>query len=192
MSRRLIFTIIQIKNTNMQKEIKEVWYPIYGYEGYYEISINGKVRSLERIIKLKKGTRKLPAKIIKPRINNCGYKEVRLSKYGIINTRFVHVLLGEVFIPNPYKKPEINHLNGLKTDNRIDNLEWCTHAENMQHAYANKLIKHVTKKIIDNCTGAEFESTKEAAKVYNIKLNTLRCYLNGGIKTNPTCLKYAA
>ncbi len=170
--------------------INEIWKPIYGYENYYEISESGIVRSIPRIIKLKKGTRKVLGKIIEPRLNNCGYLEIRISKYCIVKSTFIHVLLAEAFIPNPGQKKEVNHLNGIKTDNRLENLEWCTHKENMQHASKMGLLVKMTRPVINNCTGQIFDSSKDAAKVYDIKHNTLRNYLSGNIKKNPTCLEY--
>lgn len=172
-----------------QMEIQE-WRPIYGYEGYYEISNTGIIRSIPRKIKLKKGIRKVKACVIKPRINNCGYVEVRLSKYSIVLSTFIHVLLAETFIPNPDKKKEVNHKNGIKSDNNLSNLEWCSHAENMQHAYDTGLLKRMTKPVFDKCTGQEFSSIREAALYFNINQHTLKGYLNGTIKQNPTCLQY--
>ena len=168
----------------------EIWMSVRDYEGFYEISQSGVVRSVERLISTPRGYRKAPQRIITSRKNNSGYLEVRLSKDGICKTKFIHVLLASSFIPNPLNKKEVNHINGVKEDNRIENLEWVTHAENIQHAYQLKLIQKKAKPVIDTCTGKEYSSTKEAALEYNINHYTLKNYLSGHIKTNPTCLQY--
>lgn len=168
----------------------EIWKPVKGYENYYEISNTEIVRSKERIINLKKGTRKVKGREIKPRLNNCGYFEIRLSKNGIVHSTFIHVLLAQAFIPNPENKKEVNHKNGIKTSNQLENLEWCTHKENMQHASKTGLLVKMSKPIIDTCTGQKFKNLKEACKVYAINYNTMRNRLTGNIKKNPTCLEY--
>ncbi len=166
--------------------------PIAGYENYYEINIDGIVKSVSRTIKLKKGSRKINSKILSTRLNNCGYEEVRLSMDNITTTKFVHRLLAEAFIPNPDQKKEINHKDGNTQNNSIGNLEWVTHSENMLHAYKFGLIKNKAKPVIDICTGQKFSSTKEASLCLGINQSTLKSYLNGAIKNNSTCLQYAA
>lgn len=171
-------------------EEKIIWKPVKGFEGLYELSETGIVRSLQR--KVQQGTRTIKPQQLKPRINNCGYLNVRLSKEGRKVIKYLHVLLAEAFIPNPDYKKEVNHKDGNKLNNDLDNLEWMTHAENVQHAYDKGLIILKTKPVIDTCTGKIFISVKVAAIVYNIKYGTLRNYLSGNIKNNKTSLQYAA
>ncbi len=162
-----------------------LWVPVVGFEGFYIVNRDGVIKSLHK---------RYFNKIMPQRIDRGGYWTVKLNKKGKYGTQFVHRILAKRFIPNPLNKCCVNHINGIKTDYSLPNLEWSTPAENMQHAYKNNLISTaiISKKVIDMCTGKEYESIKEAAKVLNIKYGTCRNYLNGNIKTNKTCLKYAA
>ncbi len=130
-------------------------------------------------------------KIITPKIQR-EYVSIVLHKHGVSKTYFVHGLLAKTFISNPDNKPEINHKNGIKTDNRIANLEWCTHQENMQHAFRTGLInpENRCKPIVDICTGKVYKSgIKDVAMKYSITPSACKSYLNGNRK-NPTCLRY--
>ncbi|MBK9318898.1 MAG: HNH endonuclease [Bacteroidetes bacterium] len=102
---------------------------IPGYEGYYEIDRTGNVRSIKRVIKTENCIRTINSKSIRPRCNNSGYLEIRLSKNGKTKTKFIHRLLAMTYIKNTDNKPEVNHINGVKMDNRLDNLEWVTKSE---------------------------------------------------------------
>ena len=109
---------------------KEIWKPIKGYEGGYEISNLGRIKSL-------KGGHK----ILKQFKQNSGYDLIDISKKGEGFTITVHRLVAKHFIQNPDNKPCVNHINGDKCDNSVDNLEWCTHKENYDHAVSSNLVK---------------------------------------------------
>jgi hypothetical protein len=115
-----------------KKMIREEWRSIRGYEGMYEISNLGRVKSLPRKY-VKGGIRK---KVI------CkGYELVGLWKGEENYNAKVHRLVAEAFLPNPDNKPFVNHIDGNKRNNRIDNLEWCTPKENVAHATQTGLFK---------------------------------------------------
>lgn len=105
----------------------ENWADVLEYEGVYEVSDQGRVRRVES------GQIRVPGK------RREGYLIVNLSKEGKTTTKIIHRLVAQAFIPNSYDKPEVNHKNGIKTDNRADNLEWATIAENAIHAFENGL-----------------------------------------------------
>lgn len=104
----------------MKKE-QELWVDAVGYEGLYKVSTFGNVFSL------------ITNKIRKLQIHPDGYVQVELNKKGIYHMWKVHRLVAVNFIPNPDNKPEVNHKDRDKTNNRVSNLEWCTHEENKHH-----------------------------------------------------------
>ena len=121
-------------NLNLES-MKEIWKDIPGYEGYYQVSNLGNIKSLDRVID-RNGGRPLPlkSKPIKIRLDKNGYRITGLRKEGRSTTGRIGRLVGMAFIPNPENKPEINHIDGVKTNDCIDNLEWVTSHENHIHA----------------------------------------------------------
>lgn len=114
----------------------EVWKDISGYEGLYQVSSFGKVRSLDRFVRGNRDNlRKQKGITLKPSLSNRGYHLVSLCKGGKSETCRVHRLVMQAFSEPVVGKDHINHKNGIKTDNRIENLEWCTPQENSVHAY---------------------------------------------------------
>jgi hypothetical protein len=111
----------------------EIWKDIQGYEGIYQISNLGRIKSLHRDY--------TNGRILNPAKNNRGYLRLGLSGNGKVRYDSVHRLVAETFIPNPKNLPEVNHIDGNKLNNRVENLEWVTKGENQAHAYKTGLRK---------------------------------------------------
>ena len=113
--------------------MSEQWKDIKGYEGIYQVSTLGRVKRLAGVIETERGPRRLPERY-KKAVMIAGYLYYSLYINDIEERCAAHRLVASAFIPNPESKPHVNHLNGIKADNRVENLEWCTCSENMQHA----------------------------------------------------------
>lgn len=139
----------------------EIWKAIKGFEEQYEVSNIGNIRSIDRVVKhyIEGVTRKYKGTSKNIRLNDKGYFRCNLKKDGKRFDFTMHRLVAEAFIPNEENKPVVNHKNGIKTDNRVENLEWCTTSENVIHATKNRLIK---TKLTD----------KEALEIFNSLLST--------------------
>jgi hypothetical protein len=119
-----------------------IWKDIKEYLGYYEVSNTGLVRRKKNATIYKDGrVAYFSETILKPSLNKKGYQKVYLSIKSKKITRSVHRLVAETFIENLENKETVNHKNLIKTDNRVENLEWMTNKENMQHAFANGVFK---------------------------------------------------
>ena len=111
----------------------DTWKLIDGLDNFYAISINGEIKSLDRIVHCKNGTiRPREGKKIKTRVNRYGYEQIALGKER--KNFLVHRIVAQAFIPNNLNKPCVNHINGIKTDNFVKNIEWCTYWENDNHS----------------------------------------------------------
>ena len=162
----------------------EIWLPIEGYENLYEVSNLGRVRRLESVVNCKNGvTKKFPGKILKPGTNR-GYLLVTLYKNGIHRNYYLHRLVATAFIPNPDKKPQVNHLSEDKLNNSVENLEWCSAKENTNYGTRNKRISEKRKKAI-YCQELDeiFSSAGDAAEQLGLKRSNIGCALCGRSKT---------
>lgn len=127
---------------------EEIWAPVKGYEGLYQVSTFGRIFSHQ---KRTRGTCH-NGKFLRGGLSSSypyfwAIRESRRQKV------FIHRAVGVAFILNPLNKPNINHKNGIRSDNQVNNLEWCTQAENIQHAYATGLMHHSTSLLIkENCS----------------------------------------
>lgn len=161
------------------------WKSIKGYEELYEINTQGIIRSLHK---------RNYHQVISSRISRSGYYTVRLSKNGKTSTYSLHRLLALTFIGNPLNKPVVNHKNGNILDNSIGNLEFLTHAENIQHAYDNNLIKKENlskaKKVIDTCSNIIYPSIAAAQKLTRYSYSHFKRLVHG-LALNNTCFKLA-
>lgn len=129
----------------MTMKIKtEIWRPILNYEGYYEVSSFGRVRSVDRIVQNGKWTKPVRGRILKLN-NNDGYMYCCLCKDGKTKQHKVHRLVAQAFIPNPDNLPYINHKNEDKGDNRVENLEWCTKWYNEHYGNFSQKISSIKR-----------------------------------------------
>lgn len=167
--------------------MEEIWKDVVGYEGYYQVSNLGRIKSLERRINSSVGTRVVKPQYKKYFINDKGYYTVNLSLKGKNKTISVHRIVSKAFIPNPENKPAVNHKDMNKLNNSLENLEWVTYQENTNHALenhslghnlfkyhnTNNAIKRGIKKI--RCVELDkvFDSAVEACKQLNLNTPTL-------------------
>lgn len=121
--------------------MQEIWENIKGYEGIYQVSNLGNIKSVNHYV-MNNGIKQLrKGNVLKKNINVWGYEGVVLYKNGIGKRHTVHRLVANAFINNPDNKKEINHIDGNKLNNCVSNLEWCTRSENMKHSYRTGLEK---------------------------------------------------
>lgn len=164
--------------------MQEAWKDVKGYEGLYQVSNLGRVKSLSRKVPHLSGYRTIPMRIVKTHISSTtGYKMVHLHKDGTYKLRLVHRIVAEIFIPNPHKLPYINHKNEIKTDNRVDNLEWCTPNYNIEYSHIReKSIEKISMPIeqydYDGNLIATYKSIAEAGRILNVVPSSIRlcCY----------------
>ena len=151
--------------------IKEVWRDIPEFEGYYQVSNLGRVKSLIGWNGRKYINRE---RIIKPTLTSTGYYKVDLKKNGKRKVYKLHRAIAQAFIPNPERKPFINHIDGNPLNNDIANLEWCTNQENIRHGYKLGLIPS-TKEHHDDFVHryAEGKTIREIAEEYGVSCSAV-------------------
>jgi hypothetical protein len=158
---------------------KEIWRPVAEYEGYYEVSNMGRVKSLPVTVEINAGYFKVKKeRILKDQCNGRGYRTLGLSKKGIVRGFTVHRMVATAFIPNPDNYPFINHIDGDRANNHVSNLEWCTPLMNMRHAH----LVTKTMKRPPVLTGADNARSRAV----------LKCLPDGTVIQKYDCLTAAA
>lgn len=172
----------------------EVWKDIPNYEGIYQVSTLGRVRSLTRDVW--HGTFSYTRKgVIMSTFNTTDYDSLTLHKDGIRKIYTVHRLVAMTFLPNPDNLPDVNHKDGNKLNNRLDNLEWCTASDNVKHAIRTGLIslaqiRENGRKSIDvvairiKCedTGELFESISDVSRKLGVR--SIKFQIDNGVRTH--------
>jgi len=164
----------------------EIWKDIPDYEGLYQASNLGNIKSLKKNI------------ILRQNGDNYGYMQVILYNGETRKTGKVHRLVGKAFIENPENKPQINHKDGNKKNNHVSNLEWLTNRENKKHAIDTGLtvmspktreaqIASIGKVILDTATGIYYEKVKDAASIYGVNPSTIRRWISTGYNNLVKC-----
>lgn len=165
--------------------MEEIWKDIKDYVGVYQVSNFGRVKSLPRIRNHGKyGQHLVKEKILNPYVGKLGYCSCTMRLSGIRKTHHekVHRLVALHFIPNPLNLSEINHINGDKTNNHVDNLEWCTRSHNLKHAYKiglreNKIGVNACNVKLTESQVLEIRNSNlrriELAQKYNVSKSTI-------------------
>ena len=161
----------------MENLFNEIWKPVKGFEGLYEVSNMGNVRSVDRYVMNGNRYCFLKGKPRKPYTNSKGYLITNLSKNGQVKTYFVHRLVAEAFIPNPNDLPFIDHINTIRDDNRVENLKWCSYKENSNNPLT---IEHIISRknksvyyIDEQGKRISFKSMTEAARKIGCSSSTI-------------------
>ena len=176
------------KTVDTINEQIEQFLSVVGYEGIYEVSSFGRVRVLPRTWKSGiNTTQSRPGKILSQSSNTDGYKCVTLIKNGKTKGFKVHRLVAIAFITCKDSTLEVNHIDGDKAYNSLENLEWCSHTENMLHARKEGLWKlpkrgnesKLSRKVVNTVSGEVYGCVADAGKAIGVKRSTLTNWLNG-------------
>ena len=164
--------------------LNEIWKPVKGYEGFYEVSNFGRVKSLFREIDAKSKARtpckrKIKERILKNGKDGHGYPHVNLVKNGVKKFVAIHRMVAEAFIPKVKGKNYVNHIDSDYTNNSVDNLEWCTSSENIIHGwrFGKRVAVNRTPVTMFTLNGEHvknFESVAEASRYTGICENGIR------------------
>lgn len=185
--------MVTFENLSLNNINGEMWASVNGYEGVYEISNMGRIKSLDRT--WMQGGRCKEEHIMRQSFMK-NYLSITLCKDGDERTTKIHRLVAKAFIANPTNKKQVNHKNGNKLDNRSVNLEWNTPTENIRHAFEMGLIRGrlggenpKAKLVLDMQTGIYYDAMSEAAKAKGYQYKWLSEQLNKN--NNKTGLVYA-
>lgn len=165
---------------------QETWRDIAGFEGHYQASSIGRVRSVTRYVEIRDGRRRLiKGRILRPAKGPNGYLHFQASVSAKATTLSVHRAVAAAFVPNPLGLPLVNHVNGVKSDNRPENLEWCTSPTNIAHALDTGLradfgeFSHYSKLTIDDvkqikALRAQGMSYSKLASKFSVSVSNIR------------------
>lgn len=154
--------------------MEEIWREAYRHEGYFEVSSLGNIRNC------------ITKNLRKPHIGTTGYNNIVLASPTRKKNEKIHRLVAQAFIPNPENKPFVNHLNGIRTDNRVENLEWCTPRENVRHGFIRNNKKLIPEQVIVNMRADSFKMTrKELAVKYKQPLGNVDLIINNAVMYDP-------
>lgn len=156
--------------------MEEIWKDISGYEGYYRVSNFGRVYSVPRLNSLgnRCGGKYLSIRKIGCKKGQKPYYQVCLCMLGVNTNVKLHRLVAEAFIPNPYNKEEVNHIDGDKSNNNVSNLEWVTHKENCLHSH-----KYLERNVSTGVNhGRNVLSEQDVEQIYNRIKNLKRSQFN--------------
>lgn len=188
--------VMQLEVENLDES--EEWRPIAGYEGEYDVSNYGRVRSRGFVQEAVDGRRIL----MKPRLltqqkTKDGYMRVEISRQGKQKRFAVHRLVASAFIPNPDGKPQVNHIDSNRSNNRVENLEWVTASENSIHGYKYGLFNpdptkmiNAKKKPVIRSDGKVFSSVVDAARDAGLSGSGLQWHMNHGTRVKKNGLFY--
>lgn len=171
------------------------WADVRGYEGFYQVSSDGRVKRLQGHVASGNSTISIKERILACSPDASGYRCVVLSRRGVRTSTRVHRLVAIAFIPNPFNKTDVNHINGNKADNRVSNLEWNTRAENVAHEFSTGLgrvdrLRHETRSVTmkpkNGGMPMSFSSILEASDVTGIDPTSICKCCQGKRKTAGT------
>lgn len=187
---RRIARKLELSRPNSVEDLDdEIWKDIEGYEGYYQVSNLGRVKSLPRWIYYSDGRKYFYDSVLLREKRNRGYLHVDLTINSDLSTQKVHRLVAKAFIPNPYNLPQVNHKDENKENNCANNLEWCDNDYNIhygtaiQRAHKNNVqLNPITLTNIETGEKRHYDRVLDAAKDLNVDPSTIYKCLHKKIK----------